>query len=105
MFVEAKVEWFNITWIFVIITFACAFFFFQELSVYNNERAKIMPQLRKICEIRKRYQAEIDKVDELYKEAEQVMSELSSELEQLKTEAMKFEVKVEASRKYSEAER
>ena len=96
-------EWFNITWIFGIITIACAFFFLQMLMEYNNERGKIKPKLRKIREIRKRHEAEMEKVDELSKEAESVMAELNSELDKVKAEAREMEAKMEASKNPSEA--
>ena len=96
-------EWFNITWIFGIITIACAFFFLQMLMEYNNERGKITPKLRKIREIRKRHEAEMEKVDELSKEAESVMADLNTELEQVKAEASELEAKMEGTQKHSEA--
>ncbi|MDP6041111.1 MAG: hypothetical protein QGG64_21355 [Candidatus Latescibacteria bacterium] len=94
-------EWFNITWIFGIITIACAFFFLQMLLEYNNERGKIMPQLRKVRDIRKRHEGEIEKVDGLAKDAEEKMVELDSELDQLKGQTSEFEEKVAVLRKRS----
>lgn len=96
-------EWFNITWIFGIITIACAFFFLQMLMEYNRERGQITPKLRKIREIRKRHEAEMEKVDELSKEAEEIMSGLNSELDAVKAEAAELEAEIEASKNPSEA--
>jgi chromosome segregation ATPase len=72
-------EWFSITWVFGIITFACAFFFLQMLIDYNGQRGIIMPALKQAREVRERHATEIEKVDRLTKEAEAQLVALNEE--------------------------
>lgn len=76
-------EWFNITWIFGIITLACAFFFLQMVVDYNGQRGQIMPALTQVRDIKKRHELELEKVDRLTQEAESQLAVLEAEAEGL----------------------
>jgi hypothetical protein len=81
-------EWFNITWIFGIVTLACAFFFLQAVVDYNGQRGQIVPALSQVREIKKRHAAELEKVDVSIKEAEDRLEVLKQEEDAL-TEKIK----------------
>lgn len=76
-------EWFNITWIFGIITLACAGFFLQMVVDYNGQRGQIMPALVQVREIKKRHETELEKVIRLTQEAEAQLAELEAEAQGL----------------------
>ena len=76
-------EWFNITWIFGIITLACAFFFLQMVMDYNGQRGQIMPALNQVREIKKRHEMELEKVDRLAQESEAQLAALTEEADAL----------------------
>ena len=89
-------EWFNITWIFGIITLACAGFFLQMVVAYNVVRSQIIPALNQVREIRKRHGVEIEKVDRLTKEAETQLAELEVEAQGLGEQIKDLDEKLEA---------
>ncbi|MBT3604017.1 MAG: hypothetical protein HOE48_00415 [Candidatus Latescibacteria bacterium] len=89
-------EWFNITWIFGIITLACAGFFLQMVVAYNVVRGQIIPALNQVREIRKRHGVEIEKVDRLTKEAETQLAELEVEAQGLGEQIKDLDEKLEA---------
>ena len=89
-------EWFNIAWIFGIITLACAGFFLQMVVAYNVVRGQIIPALNQVREIRKRHGVEIEKVDRLTKEAETQLAELEVEAQGLGEQIKDLDEKLEA---------
>lgn len=72
-------EWFNVSWIFGIITLACAGFFLQMVMAYNSQRGQIMPALKQVRDIKKRHEMELEKVDRLATESEAQLATLTEE--------------------------
>lgn len=89
---------FSITWVFGIITLACAGFFLQMLIEYNGQRGKMMPQIRQVRDIRKRHEAELEKVDHLTQEAEPKLEALEKEVGDIHGQIRELEVKVDLLR-------
>lgn len=98
-------EWFNITWIFGIITLACAGFFLQMVVDYNGQRGQIMPALVQVREIRKRHESEIEKIERLTQEAEAQLAELEAEAEEMGAQIKDLDEKLEVYKDDDSGER
>jgi len=98
-------EWFSITWVFGIITLACAGFFLQMVVDYNGQRGQIMPALTQVREIRKRHEIEIEKVDRLTQEAEAQLAELETEAQGLDDQIKDLDEKLDVYKNDDSEER
>ena len=70
-------------WVFGAITLACAVFILQMLLEYNSQRTILAPQFKQVRDVRERYESEIEKIEELAKQAETQLGTLNLEAERL----------------------
>jgi hypothetical protein len=89
-------EWFSMGWVFGILAVACGIFFTHMVIDYNTQRGRIVPALGQVLEIRKRHETEIEKADQIIKEAEERLAELKQEEKEVADQIKAIEAEVVA---------
>jgi uncharacterized coiled-coil DUF342 family protein len=87
-------EWFNITWVFGIVTIACAGFLLQMVLEYNGRRDQIMPALHQIREVMKRHEEEIEKVEAMITQARAELLAMAPDFDAVTKEIKEYDQKL-----------